>query len=387
MSLPHCALDLNTLAPAVYGLVGPEAKPAARRMVAQGLAPLPPDQIAIGLYQIWVDDLDDLASTAAKTIESMPESAIMSMLDSKDLPPVVIDFIARRNTSRDAIIERILDHGAVEDTTFAAVASVCSEMICQRIAENQTRWSRSPEIIASLYENQHCRQSVIHRVLEFAVRANIDVPLPMMEEIRKALVGSQAKPERDQVILDTMGDDQEVQRRRQQMAEAGKDGADLNEVQSRAFEAVAPLSKDDLQAEAERKHARHAELKTMSAMEKIRAALLGSAADRAVLVRDTNKTVAMAAIKCPRVRDNEVVAFSSDRSLSIDVIRYIANRREWVKLYAVKFNLVMNPKTPMTRSMALLSMLSRKDLVKVARSKNIPSTLQKAAKRKTQSAA
>ena len=53
-----------------------------------------------------------------------------------------------------------------------------------------------------------------------------------------------------------------------------------------------------------------------------------------------------------------------------------------IKLYQVKLNLVMNPKTPMARSMAFLGHLSQADLKKVARSKGVPSALTKAAKRK-----
>ena len=126
------------------------------------------------------------------------------------------------------------------------------------------------------------------------------------------------------------------------------------------------------------------ELMAMNTMEKIRAALLGDQSDRGFLIKDSNKIVAMAVIKSPKVKENEVVGYSSNRSLSPDVIRYIASRREWVKLYQVKLNLVMNPKTPMARAMSFLPFLKNNDVKKLARSKNIPAALAKAAKRKVQ---
>jgi hypothetical protein len=120
----------------------------------------------------------------------------------------------------------------------------------------------------------------------------------------------------------------------------------------------------------------------MRPLEKIRTALLGDKYDRSLLVRDSNKTVAIAAIRSPKVRDDEAMAYSANRALPLEVITYISNRRDWIKLYSVKLNLVMNPKTPMARSMSLLAFLNRGDVTKVSRSKNIPSALATAAKRK-----
>ena len=126
------------------------------------------------------------------------------------------------------------------------------------------------------------------------------------------------------------------------------------------------------------------QLMAMNTMEKIRTALLGDQSDRGFLIKDSNKIVAMAVIKSPKIKDNEVVGYSSNRSLSPDVIRYISSRREWVKLYQIKLNLVMNPKTPLAKALSLLPFLKNNDVKKIARSKNIPSALAKAAKRKVQ---
>lgn len=380
--MTYAALDLSTLSAAANKLIGEHANAAARKMVAQGLAPLPPRDLGLALYHLWAGDLDGLGSVAKDSLESLPESVVMGMFDAPDLPPPVIDWVVRRRIKDASVLGRALEHSNTDDETWSAIASVGPEVICERVANNQERWMQAPQIVASLYENPNCRQSLIHRVLEFAVRENLDVPIPMMAEIRKAMHDSAIDPSRDQAMVDTVVDKAEQEARVQEVAEG------QGHRQERGW--PTPAQNDgpvDLQEEAERRQARHAQLRSMSPMEKIRAALLGSASDRAVLVRDNNKTVAMAAIKCPRVRDNEVVAYSADRALTNDVIRYIASRREWVKLYAVKVNLVMNPKTPVPRAMALLSSLSRKDLAKVARSKNVSSTLQKAAKRKTQSAA
>jgi hypothetical protein len=121
-------------------------------------------------------------------------------------------------------------------------------------------------------------------------------------------------------------------------------------------------------------------LTALSIAAKVRAATLGNAFSRAVLIRDSNKQVAMACIRSPGVTDSEALRYASNRALDDDVIRHIANNRQWLRLYGVKVALVNNPKCPVGVSMRLLPHLSVRDLKNLARSKGIPSALATAAK-------
>ena len=56
----------------------------------------------------------------------------------------------------------------------------------------------------------------------------------------------------------------------------------------------------------------HAQEKKVGA--KAQFAKVGDAYDRSVLIRDSNKTVAMSVVKSPKVKENEVVGWSSNRS-------------------------------------------------------------------------
>ena len=113
----------------------------------------------------------------------------------------------------------------------------------------------------------------------------------------------------------------------------------------------------------------------MSVSAKIRLATLGNAFARAVLVRDPIRLVAVAAIKVPGVTDIEAARYAANSSLSDDVIRHIASRREWTKLYGIKVSLVMNPKTPITDAARLMPFLRERDLRGVAKSKGVPSAV------------
>ena len=65
----------------------------------------------------------------------------------------------------------------------------------------------------------------------------------------------------------------------------------------------------------------------------------------------------------------------------LEVIREIANTKEWTKLYQIKLNLVNNPKCPLATSMKFLPFLHDKDLRNLARSKGIPTALSTQAKK------
>jgi hypothetical protein len=406
MAFAHTPLTDDELGAGVLKLAGPAAPDPMKGMVARGLAPLPPRDLVVALYHLWVSGEETLAEQAGRTVESLPPGVVAGALDDRALPPGVLDFLARKLARREDLLEKIVRHPRVDDETLAGVAKVCPEGICEILAENQQRWLACPQIVVGLYHNRACRMSVVHRMLELAVREGIELKLPMMEEIKIALEQDQADPERDAMFAATLGASEQVEREEHGQLERYERSSvdddlelplpegelaeeDVQAAHALAEAVVAAVDGGDAPAEevpvAGQPVSRERRLQTlmkMTPMEKIRAALLGDQFDRSVLVRDSNKIVAMATIKSPKIRENEIVVFSGNRSLSHDVIRYIANRRDWVKLYTVKLNLVMNPKTPMSRAMTLLGFLNAHDIQKVARSKNISSALAKAAKQR-----
>lgn len=432
MAFAHEPLPEDELGPGVLKMAGSAAPPQMKLMVAKGMAPLPPRDMVVALYHFWSTNEPKLADEAARTIGTLPPNVIGGAIADKQLPAGVLDFLSRKLLRDEANLEKIVRHPNVDDETLIGVARVCPEGICDVLAENQVRWTKAPQIVVSLYYNRNCRMSTVQRMLEFADREDIDIRLPNMEEIRAAMKETGAvDPSRDELFKSALSSDtQDQEIERMMAADASVDVEDvMAEVEAEAAgddatqaaeveqanrladellgesaegddeaeggesatdgdgEAEDDDDDDDEPAQAEdivkTRQTRMQQIMQMNPMEKIRAALLGDSYDRSVLVRDANKVVALSAIKSPKIKENEVVGLSANRALSHDVIRYIANRRDWVKLYTVKLNLVMNPKTPMARSMSLLPFLNSNDVKKVARSKNIPAALATAAKRKT----
>ena len=417
MAFDHQPLSQQEMGPGAWKMVGADAPPPMRQMVAGGMAPLPPRDLLVALYHLWLDDPAGLGEQAAKTLVGLPAAILSGGLTDPSLPPGVLDFVARRMARKEDVLEMVVRHPLVHDETLAAISRACPEGICDVLAENQQRWLSFPAIVEALYQNPNCRMSVAQRMIELAVRQGVDLKLPNIEEIKAALgEGAAEAPVQDDTFraamgrevldqheryvdtLQTAGVGEDVSPEELREAPSEYDGMDLDallgggpsddltlpmeaaegtEVQP---DAEAPAEED----ESEIKGDRLSQITRLPVMQKIRLAMLGNSFERSVLIRDSNKQVALSAIKSSRVKENEVIGYAANRALSHDVVRYIATRKEWLKLYQLKYNLVLNPKTPLSSAMTFLNHLHPHDIRKVARSRNIPAALAKAAKRKEQ---
>lgn len=122
-------------------------------------------------------------------------------------------------------------------------------------------------------------------------------------------------------------------------------------------------------------------IQKMRITEKIRAAMMGDKETRSALIREPNRMIQWAIINNPRLTDGEVATMANSRSMDEEVLRKIANTREWLKLYQVRYALVTNPKTPLAISTKLVPGLMPNDLRSISRSKSVPQVVAQAARR------
>lgn len=122
-------------------------------------------------------------------------------------------------------------------------------------------------------------------------------------------------------------------------------------------------------------------LMRMRASEKLILAQLGTKQERAILVTDPNKKVAVAVVEGPKMSEFEIQMVASNRQVYEDVLRSIAKHRKWGKSPIIRRELVLNPKTPLDISVRMLSSLNDFTLKDVMKSKEVPSALAAQAKR------
>ena len=122
-------------------------------------------------------------------------------------------------------------------------------------------------------------------------------------------------------------------------------------------------------------------IQQMGVSEKVKLALLGNKEARDILVRDSNKMVAVAVVKSPKIQESEIETISKSRNVAEEVLRQVASTKEWTKSYVIKFNLSSNPNTPIALAMKFLPHLREFDLRKLAKSKDVSAVLAQQARR------
>lgn len=114
---------------------------------------------------------------------------------------------------------------------------------------------------------------------------------------------------------------------------------------------------------------------------RVKLALTGNKETRQVLSHDSVKLVQACVLKNPRFTLEEALAMAKNRSLAGELLRTIADQRDWVRNYSVRLALVQNPKTPLQVALGLLNGIQDRDMRLLAKSRNVPSVLQSQAKR------
>lgn len=121
---------------------------------------------------------------------------------------------------------------------------------------------------------------------------------------------------------------------------------------------------------------------SLNVAQRMTLAMKGSREERAVLVRDPNKIVAVAVLSSPKMTETEVESIAKMANVSDEILRIIGFSRAWTKNYAVVHALVKNPKSPVAMSMNFLARLSDKDLRNLSTNRNVPDILRVSARKR-----
>lgn len=122
-------------------------------------------------------------------------------------------------------------------------------------------------------------------------------------------------------------------------------------------------------------------LAKLSKPEKLKAAMFGNSVVRRLLIFDPGRLTQEAVLGNPRLTLPEVEEFTKSTSIDSQVLRSVAAKSNWMRSYKIKLHLVTNAKCPQDISLKWLKYLHSNDIKNIARSRNVPQSLQTAAKK------
>jgi hypothetical protein len=358
----HPDIELETLPAPVQRVLSREAPAPVKMMAARGVLPgAKPGDIVIVVSVLAGDEDPKLAEVARATLAKLPAPILQGALTA-DLPGSVILQLARAYPNQHEVVTALLRMPRIGAAALEEMAAVADERAGELIATNEQLMLKNPTAIEKLYMNKRVRMSTADRLVELAVRHHLELQIPAFAEAAQAIKNElilepAAEPYFDDVLF------KEANHLGEQLKldESNPDTHELDEEgEERPKQEVLPL---------------HAKLAQMTVSQKIRAATLGSAGERLILVRDPNRLVATAAVKSPLMRENEAAQISASRAVSDDVLRQIALTREFTRSYQVRLNLVMNPRTPLTFATRFVPHLRDSDLRILSKSKNISQSI------------
>lgn len=365
------AIDVGRLPTAATRILDPKTPAPLKTMAARGIAPgLKPFEALAVVVLLSQSDNEAIKTIAQLTLEKIPDPLLAGAM-TPDLDPGVLDIVGPMHARDMRVMEKVILLPQVRSDLVAKLASISGEMVSELIATNEQRLLVNPRIIEALYMNKNTRMSTADRVLELAVRNNIELPgIPAFRQAAQAITEELiAEPQEGRSFEDEVFFTAE-----QIAAKIDSEIEDTHELDEETGEEKVNAKALPL----------YAQIANMSISQKIRRATLGSKSDRMILVRDANRLVAEAAIESPMIQEGEVAMISTSRTVSDSVLKSIAMSREWTRNNQIRYNLVSNPRTPFAFVAKLLPMLREHDLKALAKNKNVPGAVQTLARQQLQ---
>jgi hypothetical protein len=344
-------MPLEQLPAALQRFCNPQGPAQARLMAAKGLVPVKGNEQVIMLAQLGSDPEESVKTTAQDSLLKLPEGVLQSACDAA-LPPPVLHFLGRLLRNED-LLGRLVANPTSHDDTVEEVARLCSERIAERIAVNEQRLLRAPTIIEALYKNRNTRMSTADRLIELAARNGVVLEgIPHFAAAVEAVQGQLIPEPSDEPLPQDIGFAKTLEEDKDEDAFHEDKVAGIEEIKKE----YKPLSM---------------QVADMTKSEKLRLALVGNMAARALLVRDHNRQVAMAAVSSPQMTVGEAANVAKSKEVSEDILRFVGNKKEWIKNGDVKHNLCFNPKTPVGISMRFIAHLRTEELKALSKNRNV----------------
>jgi hypothetical protein len=362
-------VDLTKLGPVATRVLDPKSPAPMRQMAARGVVPgLKPTETLTIIALLAETDDTAVATIAKATLDKLPPQLATGGLTA-ELQPGVVDAIATRYATDLAMMERVLALPQIALETVALVAALASEAVAELIATNEERLLKHPTIIEKLYLNRLTRMSTADRMIELAVRNKIELTgIPAFKEAAAAIADELIAEASQELTFDDIQFKKTEEIAAKIQIDASKEDThviDETTGEEVVIDKVRPL---------------YAQIAELTVSQKIRRAQVGGSAERMLLIRDSDRRVAVAAVKNPGLQESEVVRIAASRSVSEDVMRVIASNREWTRSHQIKLNLVMNPRCPFAFAAKLVGHLREHELKTIARSKNVTGAVSTAAR-------
>jgi hypothetical protein len=347
-----------------------------------------------------------LGEQASLTLAAWDEASSLTAASNPTTSKEVLDYLIDPHNLRPALLPALLENPAVTDATLVALAGSISRDAVDTFLKSK-RINSSREIMQALAANRNftgIQSAMIEEWLAELIASSTPSTKPAVEMEKPPEGKSSEIPnvENEPDVPEEEITKYLTEHAAEIAAEAAKPFQPIggNYDESEAADAPPPEVKTEIAADlikapepefkrpALKKSVLTQDEKRGSALQKIaklditgriQLAMKGTKEERALLVRDGTKIVALAVLESPKVSDSEIEKFAGQKNVLESVLRAIPMKRRFMKQYGVVRNLVSNPRTPIDVSLGLVKHLMLNDLKHLSSNKEISDTIRKIA--------
>jgi hypothetical protein len=338
-------------------------EPMANALVG-GALPVPPLDLLTALAHAVFQETP-FAAKALETVQGMPESLLASAIIGPVEPPAVLGLILM-NRKEPALLETALLHENLTSEWMERVIPHLPGTVLEIPLNNQVLWMERPGILDLLECHPEAEYQIKRRVNEFRFDVLRLIPQEVVKE-RLAIIDEVEAGKLDKAwaelplpaeSLEFDDGPLDEQRLREQLTKPILD-EDGNEISLSLTQRVMRLRTN----------------------QKIILAIKGGKEERTLLIRESNRLVQVNVIRNGRITEGEVAYIAQMRSVNDEVLRIIAQNRDWMKKYTIAKNIVQNPRTPLAIALNHLKRMHEFDLKLMSSDRNLAELLRREARR------
>jgi hypothetical protein len=331
------------------------------RSAARGALTLPVEELVEIL--VFLSGHELFGEQARLTLAGFDLSSMQKLAADPHAPREVLEYLAAPENLRPSLLPKLLENASLSQHSLMQLAL-----------------SHSPEVLDAMFASPRVKGDVS---LLRALASNHAVTPERKAEAEALLHGGLHAPEPHQPDpADILEIEEELSKYLTEHA------AEIAAEEARGFELtdLTEEEKHELQVHKQKAHVDADERKRMSPLQKIASlsvgdrvqlAMKGNREERYILIRDGCKVVSSAVLECPKLTDQEVETFAAMKNVQESVLRAIAGKRKFMKLYPVLRALSSNPRCPLDVALPVLKSLLVQDLRNLSMNKNVPDTLRK----------
>ena len=392
--------NVTSTNPVVQAIVAGTAPKGARMAAARGLLPLDQGDMLEALVALRASDDEGIAQAAEETLASQETEALLGVAANSEAAPTVLGYLASHPNVAREVQEAVTLNARTPDEAIALLAGTTSDSsLLELITVNQQRLIRAPAIIEAVINNPARTAEAERRAREtrrefFEKERGAQ---QIAEELRAR--GKNAAAEFIETAESVAGDTAFTVDDAWLIAEhieVSDEEIDDSWLALERFEEIFEESYEQRVANAERiisdalnegKEVQPERISLirrvmmMTVKDRVKLGMKGDREARSILIRDSNKVVAQAVIRNPRIMDQEVENIASMRTVSDEVLRLIALNRAWARSYPIILNLARNPRTPIPTAVNILPRIHTKELQAISQNRNVSEAVRRQAYR------